>query len=60
MLAPGIRPKIAQERLGHSSIAVTMDTFSHALPNMQQDAVAKLLFVHFTACNRPIPINDGS
>jgi len=42
MLAAGIHPKIAQERLGHSSIAVTMDTYSHAMPNMQQDAVAKL------------------
>jgi integrase len=42
MLAAGIHPKIAQDRLGHSSIAVTMDTYSHALPNMQQDAVAKL------------------
>jgi integrase len=42
MLAAGIHPKIAQERLGHSSIAVTMDTYSHALPNMQADAVSKL------------------
>jgi integrase len=42
LLAAGIHPKIAQERLGHSSIAVTMDTYSHAMPNMQQDAVAKL------------------
>jgi integrase len=42
LLAAGIHPKIAQERLGHSSIAVTMDTYSHAIPNMQQDAVAKL------------------
>jgi integrase len=42
LLAAGVHPKIAQERLGHSSIAVTMDTYSHAMPNMQQDAVAKL------------------
>ncbi len=42
MLAAGIHPKVAQERLGHSSIAVTMDTYSHAMPNMQADAVAKL------------------
>src|SRR5262249_34132974 len=42
LLTAGVHPKIAQERLGHSSIAVTMDTYSHVMPNMQQDAVAKL------------------
>jgi integrase len=42
LLAAGVHPKIAQERLGHSSIAITMDIYSHAMPNMQADAVAKL------------------
>lgn len=28
-------PKIVQERLGHSSIAITMDIYSHLMPNMQ-------------------------
>ena len=42
LLQAGVHPKIAQERLGHSSIAITMDTYSHAMPNMQQDAVAKI------------------
>lgn len=32
-------PKIVQERLGHSSIAVTMDRYSQYLPSMQQKAV---------------------
>jgi integrase len=40
MLASNVHPKIVQERLGHSSIAITMDIYSHAMPNMQQDAVA--------------------
>ncbi|WP_373896173.1 tyrosine-type recombinase/integrase [Virgibacillus sp. CBA3643] len=35
-------PKIVQERLGHSSITVTLDTYSHMLPNMQE-AVAESL-----------------
>jgi integrase len=39
MLASGVHPKIVQERLGHSSIAITMDIYSHTMPNMQQDAV---------------------
>ncbi|MFY9292611.1 MAG: tyrosine-type recombinase/integrase [Methylorubrum rhodinum] len=42
MLANGIHPKIAQERLGHSSIAITLDLYSHVLPGMQEDAAAKV------------------
>jgi integrase len=53
LLAAGIHPKIAQERLGHSSIAVTMDTYSHAMPNMQTDAVAKLDAALRLAMNKP-------
>ena len=34
----GIHPKIVSERLGHSSITVTLDTYSHVLPSMQQEA----------------------
>ena len=42
LLAAGVHPKIAQERLGHSSISITLDLYSHVLPGMQQDAVAKV------------------
>ena len=42
MLASGVHPKIVAERLGHATIAVTLDTYSHVLPDMQRDA-AKLL-----------------
>lgn len=42
MLAGGVHPKIAQERLGHSSIAITLDLHSHVLPGMQEDAAAKV------------------
>ncbi len=38
----GVHPKIVQERLGHSSIQVTLDTYSHMLPNMQEAAADKL------------------
>jgi integrase len=40
MLAANIHPKVVQERLGHSSIAVTMDIYSHLMPNMQSEAAA--------------------
>jgi integrase len=40
MLASNVHPKIVQERLGHSSIAITMDIYSHLMPNMQGDAAS--------------------
>jgi hypothetical protein len=42
MLAGGVHPKIASERLGHSNIGITLDLYSHVLPGMQEDAVAKV------------------
>jgi integrase len=42
LLAENVHPKIVQERLGHSGIAITMDIYSHLMPNMQADAAAKL------------------
>lgn len=35
-------PKVVSERLGHSTIVLTLDTYSHVLPTMQQKATAKL------------------
>ena len=40
MLASNVHPNIVQERLGHSSIAITMDIYSHLMPNMQGEAAA--------------------
>ena len=34
----GIHPKVVSERLGHSTIGITMDTYTHVLPNMQKEA----------------------
>ena len=38
MLKQGIHPKIVQERLGHTSIQITLDTYSHVAPRLQQAA----------------------
>lgn len=35
LLSQGVHPKVVQERLGHSQISVTLDTYSHVLPSMQ-------------------------
>ncbi len=42
LLKAGVHPKIVSERLGHSAIGITLDTYSHVLPGMQQ-AAAELL-----------------
>ncbi|ATO49849.1 integrase family protein [Brevibacillus laterosporus] len=41
MLQLGEHPKIVSERLGHSGIEMTMDTYSHVLPNMQKEAAQR-------------------
>ena len=41
LLRLGIQPKVVQERLGHSTIAITMDTYSHLLPSIQAEAMLK-------------------
>ncbi len=41
MLKQGIHPKIVQERLGHSSIAITLDTYSHVAPGLQEAAAQR-------------------
>jgi integrase len=40
LLAAGIHPKVASERLGHSKVGITLDLYSHVLPGMQAEAAA--------------------
>jgi len=42
MLQQGTHPKIVQERLGHASISLTLDTYSHVIPTMQEEVAAKI------------------
>lgn len=47
LLSKGIDAKVTQERLGHADIAMTVNTYSHVLPNMQKEAaeaIENLLF----------------
>lgn len=36
LLKQGVHPKIVQERLGHASIQMTLDTYSHVVPGLQE------------------------
>ena len=39
MLSKNVNPKVVSEMLGHASIAITLDTYSHVLPDMQDSAL---------------------
>lgn len=41
LLKQGVHPKIVSERLGHTNVSVTLNIYSHVLPNIQEEAVAK-------------------
>ena len=42
LLRQGVHPKIVSERLGHSTISITLDTYSHVIPGMQEDAARRI------------------
>ena len=41
MLKDGIHPKVVSERLGHSTISITLDIYSHVLPGLQEEAAKR-------------------
>jgi integrase len=41
LLAAGVNPKVVSERLGHASVAFTLDIYSHAIPELQEAAASK-------------------
>ena len=41
MLKDGVHPKIVSERLGHANVGITLDTYSHVLPGLQEAAVER-------------------
>ena len=42
LLLQGVHPKVVAERLGHSTIVVTLDTYSHVVPGLQEAAARQL------------------
>jgi integrase len=42
LLAAGVHPKVAAERLGHATTRQTLDTYSHVLPGMQEEATRRI------------------
>jgi integrase len=46
-LQAGIHPKVVSERLGHATISITLDTYSHAIPALQEEAAALIAALVF-------------
>src|SRR5213593_380790 len=42
LLLARVHPKVVSERLGHASVGITLDTYSHVLPSMQSEAAAAI------------------
>jgi integrase len=42
LLSKSVNPKVVSEMLGHASISITLDIYSHLLPDMQEKAVEAL------------------
>lgn len=42
MLGQGVPPKVVQERLGHSQVSITLNIYSHVLPGLGREAIARL------------------
>ena len=39
---PWVHPKVVSERLGHFTVALTLDVYSHAIPAMEEDAAVRI------------------
>lgn len=46
-LQAGIHPKVISERLGHATVSITLDTYSHAVPALEEEAAEKVAAVVF-------------
>lgn len=53
LLQAGVNPKIVSERLGHHSVAFTLDTYAHVMPGMQAAAVRQLSDLLARAAEQP-------
>ena len=42
LLKTGVHPKVVSERLGHASISITLATYSHVMPGVQEEAAEKI------------------
>jgi integrase len=54
-LTAGVHPRVAQERLGHSTVGITLGTYSHVAEGMQADAAALVAGMMTSSVTDPLP-----
>lgn len=59
LLETGENPKVVSERLGHSSVIITLDTYSHVTPTLQKNASLKIANVIFGSQSHPSHTKQG-
>ena len=52
LIQAGVSPKVVQQRLGHSDINITLNTYTHVLPEMDMEAAQKLDYIMLQKRNR--------
>lgn len=57
LLAAGVNAKVVSERLGHSSVSFTLDTYAHVIPGMQPDAAERFMGLVFGPVDPPLPLS---
>lgn len=59
LLAAGVNPKVVSERLGHSSVSFTLDTYAHVIPGMQADAAERFMWLLFGPAHEDVEDVDA-
>jgi integrase len=47
-LQAGVHPKVVSKRLGHTAVSITLDTYSHAIPDIQEEEAKRIAGLVFT------------
>ncbi|MGH3763933.1 MAG: hypothetical protein ACRDS0_20685 [Pseudonocardiaceae bacterium] len=58
-LSAGVHPRVAQERLGHATVGITLGTYSHVAEGMQADAAALVAGLMTTGVSNPLAAGGG-
>jgi site-specific recombinase XerD len=58
LIKQGTNPKVVQERLGHSSISITLEAYSHVIPGMQELAALQFDEGARMPVEKPIALDD--
>jgi hypothetical protein len=53
-LQAGVHPKVVHERLGHANIGITLNTYSHVVAGMHEDAAEQVAALFRTPVSNPL------